>query len=238
MESPFSGSRDQRAPALHRGVAAATTATNWAPTPQLTGMGSSPTRTAETSLIPTAAATPTTTSMAAAAPPPANTGSIDADVSSATRTGPDDARWCATALRADARAVDAGGLSGISAPAVAVTLTLVPSAVSRANSTLESPLTSTGSKSTCTGSRSLAESCPMARLTPVPAANLSAPAAGTTATDTGPFTCGSTARCEFGCITCSSPACTTSDADCKAPLIDTVSAWFGITTEGLRGPST
>jgi hypothetical protein len=40
MESPFSGSRDQRAPALHRGVAAATTATNWAPTPQLTGMGS------------------------------------------------------------------------------------------------------------------------------------------------------------------------------------------------------
>ena len=112
-------------------------AANWPLTPQLTGMGSSPTSTADTSLIPTAAATPTTTSMAAAAPPPANTGNIDADVSTATSTGSQWPFGSGVQRLCAPRHVPPmpTGSAGCRPPLWPATSTLVPCAVSLASST-------------------------------------------------------------------------------------------------------
>ena len=163
--------RDQRAPADQRGrarrTASASPATSEPASPGAsitTGVTSAPTSTAATLRMPAAATTPTTMSVAAAALPSSNHGRIDAEMSSATSTdssdceGPRPITW-----RAELRAADPNGLSGTSASALMATSMWDPCGLNTANITAESPLTSTGSNNTCTGSTSAGLSCAIAR---------------------------------------------------------------------------
>ena len=135
------------------------------------------------------------------------------------------------------RAILASGPSGVSATARASTSMTDPAGLSPANSIAPAPETSTGSKVTCTGSRSDVDSGPMPRCTTVPCGNAGMPA-GSTPTVIGPETVGRITSWALTRTMCwPGSAAMYSAAPPTCPAIEMANGSLGISTRGVRAPN-